>query len=194
MESPSIEELIRTYSPFAYKFIRRITNGDEALTADILQESFIKCWRNKACFDTTKSSLKTWVLTICYRTALDHIRKNNTRRRYETAESNRSSQDTSTPTHSESTDSKSLDSEFQDLSPLPDTLFELSERKELIEKAVASLRTEYKTVIVLHHEANLTFTEMSEITGISSNTLKSQYRRSLEELRTILIGYGIKNS
>lgn len=174
-----IEEVVREYSPSIYRFILRMTR-DEVLTADIVQETFIKCWQKSAHFDPEKASFKTWIFTIAYRTALDQIRKNSTREKYETLESSYLKQpDTSID---EDVRFSTIDEIFKDLSPLPDELFEKSEVKYIVEKAVNSLRPEYRSVISLHHELGLSFSEIAKVTNTSANTLKSQYRRALQEL------------
>lgn len=187
----SIEELVHVYSPAVYRFAKRLTKN-ESLASDILQESFIKCWQQSARFDPNKSSVETWIFTITYRTAIDHLRKKSVRAKYEINEgdllpelgSNKTGTQrrTENNTTAEQND-QDIDSIFRDLSPLPHELFESTERKEILEKTVSELRPEYRTVISLYHEADMTFKEISEITGISGNTLKSHYRRALQELR-----------
>jgi RNA polymerase sigma-70 factor (ECF subfamily) len=41
---------------------------------DILQDSFLKIWRNAARFDSGRASAMTWMSTIVRNTAIDHLR------------------------------------------------------------------------------------------------------------------------
>ena len=63
-------------------------------------------------------------------------------------------------------------------------------KKELeieVEKALSNLRPDFREIILLHHTNGLTFEEIGEVVAKPLNTVKSQYRRSLNTLRKILI-------
>ncbi len=49
------------------------------LIDDVMQNSYERAFRNIASFDG-RSSMKTWLSTICYRTAIDHVRYEGRRR------------------------------------------------------------------------------------------------------------------
>src|SRR3989344_2340755 len=71
----ALEELVRRYLPLIYSFSRRYSgNTDNA--SDIVQEVFIKAWKNLKIFDQNKS-FKTWIFTIAKNTALDWLKKKN---------------------------------------------------------------------------------------------------------------------
>lgn len=48
---------------------------DEDLAQDVLQETFIKVWKNIASYDDTKGSFFTWMLQITRNTSIDALRK-----------------------------------------------------------------------------------------------------------------------
>ncbi len=50
---------------------------DEAMAEDVLQESFIKVWKNAKKYDATKAKLFTWLYRIARNTAIDKIRSRN---------------------------------------------------------------------------------------------------------------------
>jgi len=71
----SQEILYRRYARAMYNLCR-IYESDRENAKDILQEAFIKIFRNIGSFDST-GSLKSWMKKIITNTAIDHYRKNN---------------------------------------------------------------------------------------------------------------------
>ena len=65
--------LINRYTPLLYNFVARLAGRESA--PDIVQEIFIKVWKNIRKFDIEKASFKTWVFTIAKNTATDFLRK-----------------------------------------------------------------------------------------------------------------------
>jgi RNA polymerase sigma factor (sigma-70 family) len=70
----SQEMLYRRYAKAMYNLCL-IYESDRDNAKDILQEAFIKIFRNMESFDT-KGSLKGWMKKIITNTAIDHFRKN----------------------------------------------------------------------------------------------------------------------
>ncbi|WP_086477994.1 MULTISPECIES: RNA polymerase sigma factor [Arenibacter] len=58
----------------AFKVVR-----NEALAEDVLQESFLKIWRNSDSYDPSKAKLFTWLFRITRNTAIDKLRSVNTK-------------------------------------------------------------------------------------------------------------------
>ena len=72
-ERNSVGILYDKYSPFLYGIIHRIVHGDE-IAEDVLQEAFVKIWKNIASYDSSKAKLITWMANICRNLAIDKIR------------------------------------------------------------------------------------------------------------------------
>lgn len=49
--------------------------SDEAIAQDVLQDTFIKVWKNIRMYDDTKGSFFTWMLNIARNTSIDALRK-----------------------------------------------------------------------------------------------------------------------
>ena len=58
----------------AHKVVR-----DEELAQDVLQESFVKIWKNSDSYDASKAKLFTWLFRITRNTAIDKLRSANTK-------------------------------------------------------------------------------------------------------------------
>ena len=174
----AFDGLVNRYSQATYRLIvQTVGNKDEA--HDIVQETFIKVWKNIKKFDQ-KRNLKTWIFTIAKRTAIDYLR-----RRKNVAFSSIDSGETDT----------SFDDNIPDDGLLANEIFEKNEDIELIKKALNSISLENKMIILLHHGEEMTFDEISIVLEKPMNTIKSQYRRTLIGLRKFLINQNtVKNA
>src|SRR5580698_6338138 len=72
-DGDSFAALVDRYMPMVYKFTYRYV-GNADMANDIVQDVFIKVWKNIHKFDQ-KKNFKTWLLTIAKNTALDAVKK-----------------------------------------------------------------------------------------------------------------------
>jgi RNA polymerase sigma-70 factor (ECF subfamily) len=68
------ELLFRNYCSSLLAVSRTYTRNEED-AIEILQDSFLKIFKQIACFDSDESSIYTWMRTIVVRTAIDHLMK-----------------------------------------------------------------------------------------------------------------------
>jgi len=66
--------LYQRYEPELLRYIRRISGMDEEEARDILQESFIKIWRNLNEYDSGLK-LSSWLYRIVHNETVSHLRK-----------------------------------------------------------------------------------------------------------------------
>jgi RNA polymerase sigma-70 factor, ECF subfamily len=69
----ALSYLYDNYSNALFGVIDRILQSEE-VSNDVLQESFVKIWRNIDGYSREKGSLFTWMLNICRNTAIDETR------------------------------------------------------------------------------------------------------------------------
>lgn len=69
----ALEYLYDNYSAALFGVVIRITRNEE-LSRDLLQECFIKIWRFRKKFDSSKGSIYTWMLNLTRNTCIDYIR------------------------------------------------------------------------------------------------------------------------
>jgi RNA polymerase sigma-70 factor (ECF subfamily) len=62
------------YSSALYGVILRMC-GDQDMAQDLLQESFIKIWKNIGSYDSQKGKFYTWAYRIAKNTTLNYLRK-----------------------------------------------------------------------------------------------------------------------
>lgn len=71
----ALYQLYDKYSGALFGVILRMCR-DESLAEDLLQETFLKIWRNIGSYDETKGKFYTWAYRIAKNTALNALRKN----------------------------------------------------------------------------------------------------------------------
>jgi len=159
--------LIDKYSPPLYNFTARLT--DEHNAPDIVQDTFIKAWKKIRAFDPSKASFKTWIFAIARNTAIDFLRKKKSLNFSELEE-----------------DGGSFSEQIPDENLIPAEALQKLEDSQLLNKLLEKLPLQYKTVLVLHYQEDMTFDEIGEILDKPPNTVKSHHHRAIAELRKLL--------
>ncbi|MDB5189967.1 MAG: sigW 1 [Parcubacteria group bacterium] len=166
-DEAAFERLVERHLTPLYAFIYRLCgNPDEA--KDLTQETFLKAWKNVRNFDQERS-FKTWLFAIARNTTFDYLRK---RKQILFSELD--------------TETESFESSLEDTLPLPEELFAQNESQQRVEQALLSLSPDYRSIVLLHDTDSLTFEAIAEIVGKPMNTVKSQYRRALLQMRAFL--------
>lgn len=166
-EETALDLLIKRYLKPVYGFAFHYV-GDDEVAADIAQDVFLKTWKNIKRFDQ-KRKFKTWIFEIAKNTALDHLKKK------KAVTFSKLSPDLGEGIQFEETLTEDL--------PLPDEILEEKMTRERLEAAIALLPPDYRAVLVLRYHDQLNFQEVAEVLGKPLNTIKSQYRRALVQLR-----------
>ncbi|MEL7021235.1 MAG: sigma-70 family RNA polymerase sigma factor, partial [Bacteroidota bacterium] len=61
------------YGAALYGVVTKIVKSD-TIAEDVMQDAFVKIWKNASTYDRTKGKLFTWLLNITRNTAIDRIR------------------------------------------------------------------------------------------------------------------------
>ena len=73
----AFDQLVVRYQSPVRRFFLHQTLGDEPLSDDLAQDTFIKAWRNIGSF-RAMSSFQTWLMRIAYNVFYDYVRSRNT--------------------------------------------------------------------------------------------------------------------
>lgn len=73
-DKKAFEYLYDNYSPALLGITLKIVKDPEVAN-DVLQESFLKIWKNFQTYDSAKSSVFTWMLNVTRNHAIDTLRK-----------------------------------------------------------------------------------------------------------------------
>lgn len=171
---PAFRELLTRYERPVFSLIYRMVR-DRTLAEDLSQEGFIRAFN---AIGTYKTSYKfsNWILKIANNHTIDHLRK----RRLETVSIDGSPH---ARTADEVTQSQVV------VASTDETPAEYVEHRELgsqIEQAIAGLREEYRTVIVLRHVEGYAYDEIADIMDLPLGTVKTYLHRARGELRKSL--------
>jgi RNA polymerase sigma-70 factor (ECF subfamily) len=171
-EEKAYEQLIQRFQTPVYNLAWRLLN-DPADASDVVQEVFLKVFRNVASF-RRDSSLKTWVYRIAVNESNNRRRWLFRHRRGETA----------------------LDEGFEDSEgrekPLMDqgeTPFDFTMNREaqlLLEEGLAAMNPVFRASLVLREMEDMSYEEIAEILEVSLGTVKSRIMRGREALRRYL--------
>lgn len=155
----AFDALVRKYQASIRRLLLSLTTGDEALSDDLAQETFIKAY---TALDTYKNraSFGTWLYKIAYNVFYDYIRS-----RKETC----------------LMDEVSSEVEMVYNQTPADSCITAD-----IDEAMRLLRPEERTCVTLHLIEDLPLDKIVEITGMPIGTVKSHIARGKGKLVTYL--------
>jgi len=183
MVEPTDEELMRAVQagddaafPLLYRrYERRLLAflapyvGDPALAEDLLQETFLRVFRQRASYEP-RSAFRTWLFTIARNLALDQFRRRRSLRE-------------ATPPLGEGSRVGEDPERLPD--PAPDPLGVLAARDAVtaLRAALLELPEEDRAVILLSRLESLRYREIAEILGSTEGAGKVRAHRALLALR-----------
>ncbi len=157
----AFEYLYENYSGSLFQMIVSII-PDREIAKDVLQEVFIKIWRQVETYDAAKGRLFTWMLNITRNASIDKLRNKN----YKNTQKNR---------------------EFTE--DVYDAGGKVTINIDHIglRRMVHTLKDEWKEPLELSYFQGYTQDEISKILDLPIGTIKTRLRAALKELRKIMI-------
>jgi RNA polymerase sigma-70 factor (ECF subfamily) len=152
----AFDQLVRKYQSPVRRFFLNQTLGDEQLSDDLAQETFIKAYVNITKF-RGMSSFSTWLMRIAYNVFYDDVRSRKQTDDIDTSSAMRQS-------------SNSGDSNL----------------KMDIHAALALLKPDERTCITLQLIDGYPIDQISKITGMNENTVKSHLKRGKDKMANYL--------
>ena len=153
----AFDELVRKYQSPIRRFFLNQTCGDNELSDDLAQDTFIKAYTNIASFKNL-SNFSTWLYRIAYNVFYDYIRS-----RKETA----------------GLDAKEVDA--------MNSTEQINVGQQIdLYQSLKSLKEIERTCITLFHMEDVSIDKIAGITGIPVGTVKSHLSRGKEKLATYL--------
>ena len=155
--------LYGNYAAALYGVIMKVLNNNEEAAKDLLQEVFIKIWKNIASYDSAKGRLYTWMLNIARNSAIDVLRsaKYNNDKKISDIDNN---------VH--------IDSNVLSTSIKTDHFG--------LKKIVDGLKDEYRQIINLAYFNGYTQEEVAEELNIPIGTVKTRSRSALLQLKNLM--------
>ncbi|MFN3490065.1 MAG: RNA polymerase sigma factor [Emticicia sp.] len=157
--------LYSNYSGALFGVISKIIQSDDDAN-DLLQDTFLKIWRNIDNYDPSKGSIFTWMMNIARNLSIDRVRSADFR-------------DSSQNISMEQNIIYQVDSEHQ-------TVMDVDSIG--LRKVVDNLKPEYRQLIELVYYKGYTQAEVSEEYGIPLGTVKTRIKAAVGNLRAMLSG------
>ena len=152
-------QIVRDYSERLWWHVRRFVNSHEDAD-DLLQEIFLKVWAALPSF-RGESQLFTWVWRIATNETLNHLRKEKVRAALKFS---------------------SVDAEMERRIQA-DPYFKGTEAERELAKAVLKLPEKQRQVFIMRWWDDLSYEEISAITGTSVGALKASYHIAKEKIQ-----------
>ncbi len=153
----AFDSLVKKYQSPVRRFFLHQTLGDEELSDDLAQETFIKAYTHLASFKNL-SNFSTWLYRIAYNIFYDYIRTRKEKAGLEDWEMDISCR----------TEQKNIGTEMD------------------IYRGLSQLKEVERTCITLHYMEDLTVDKIADVTGMPSGTVKSHLSRGKEKLANFL--------
>lgn len=164
-EASALSELYDRFSGLLLALSRRIL-GDEAEAEEILQEVFLQVWNQAGRYDSSRSSVSTWLVLITRSRSIDRLRSRQVKAR--------------TLTH--------LKQENTGLHTSPEgpASVLLEDRRLRLRQEMGRLPEEQRHVLELAFYAGMTQSEIAGETGIPLGTVKTRTLLAMKKLRLAL--------
>ncbi len=155
--------LYDNYSSALYGVILKIVRTEE-IAADVLQDTFVKIWKNIQGYNRTKGTLFTWMLNVARNTAIDKIRSQD----FQNSQRN-----------------QDLDSTVEIIDGQANSQFDIDAIG--LKKVVENLRPEQRQMIDLLYFQGYTQAEVAEEFNIPLGTVKTRVKAAIVQLRQYFV-------
>ena len=165
----AFEILVQRYknplTNYVYRFI-----GDYEDCVDIVQETMVKVYRYKDSYSSV-AKFSTWIYTIAGNLARTEYQRRKKRNLF------------SINSYGENKD-ETFD--IPDESYRPDVIADSGIKDKIIQDALMKVSKAYREVVILRDIQEMSYEEISEITGLNVGTVKSRINRGRAQLQELL--------
>ncbi|HSM02966.1 MAG TPA: sigma-70 family RNA polymerase sigma factor [Acidimicrobiia bacterium] len=165
----ALEIAYRRHSPAVMGAAMTVTRDRDA-AEDVVQEVFLRLWRNPGRFDRDRGSLRTFLAIDGRGRALDLVRSRRSRRDREDREARLASSD-----HTAGTEEQAMQTVLS----------------AEIRQVLGRLRPAERDPIALAYFGGQSYREVARLLGVPEGTIKSRIRAGLERLAPMLEELGV---
>jgi RNA polymerase sigma-70 factor, ECF subfamily len=140
--------------------------GKRALAEDVVQEAFLSLWRSGARYDSTRGSVRTWVLGIVHHRAIDALRRGVAHDRGRVSD-------------------EGIEEQLEAVERTEQEVGRRDEARE-IRAALVGLPPEQSRVIELAYYGGFTHSEIAAMLEMPVGTIKGRMRLGLQKMRSQL--------
>lgn len=169
-DTEAFAALLRRYEKTVYRTCYLVTgNAEDA--EDLTQEVFLRVWSGIGNY-RGESKFFTWLYAVTKHVCADRVRKNSRTPKHISLTPPDGAEDVSAP--------EPRDTDRQNA---PDEAVCLRETQEAVRRAIASLKDEYRVIVLLRDIEGCSYEEIAAILGIEVGTVKSRLNRAREALK-----------
>ena len=179
-EDAAYDELVRTYNTPIFHVAYRML-GDSAEAADIVQDIFLKVFKNINGFKG-EAALKTWIYKIAFSEILNRMRWWRRRHRYSTLSLDEPHTNGDGPSNGDGF-------HLRDAGPTPEEALHTKEQEAGIQLALSKLSGDHRSIVVLRDIEGFAYGEIADVLGVSIGTVKSRLARARADLKQSLMRY-----
>ena len=150
-----------------YGVILKIVRSED-IAADVMQDSFVKIWKNIEGYSRSKGTLFTWILNVARNTAIDRIRS----QEFQNSQRN-----------------QDIDSSINFIDNQESSQFDVDAIG--LKKVVEHLRPEHQQMIELLYFKGYTQAEVADEFGIPLGTVKTRVKAAIVQLRQYFVQFGL---
>jgi RNA polymerase sigma-70 factor (ECF subfamily) len=165
----AFEILVQRYKNPLTNYVFRFI-GDYEVCMDIVQETMIKVFRYKDSYSSV-AKFSTWIYTIAGNLARTEYQR---RKRKKALSINSYGEE------------KDETFDIPDDTYRPDIITDSGIKDKIIQDALQKISKSYREVVILRDIQELSYEEISEITGLNIGTVKSRINRGRAELQVML--------
>ena len=136
--------------------------GDRQAAEDLVQDTFLKVWRNASSYRAERGSVRTWVLSIVHNRGIDQLRSLASRRR---------TQDKVEASAPRSQPSEAFAETWR------------NSQRDQVREALNTLPPEQLKILELAYFSGYTHVEISELLSLPLGTVKGRMRLGLKKIR-----------
>ncbi|MEQ9265622.1 MAG: sigma-70 family RNA polymerase sigma factor [Balneolaceae bacterium] len=169
----AFNELVRRYTDRLHNFLYRYTHNHQDCE-DLVQETFLRVHKSKHSYERI-AKFSTWMYTIALNLAKSLFKKKQRMQKVSI--------------HKDEGNPDDFEMLIEDKNILADE--ELHQKLSIIqlEKALTELPKEFRDVIVYRDLQQLSYDEISEITGVAMGTVKSRINRGRAQIQQLIKNY-----
>ena len=157
-EEGALNEIYDQFASFVYGLALRVI-GDARAAEDVSQDVFVTVWERPDAFDPDRGSLRTWLGTLAHRRAVDHVRREEARKR-------RAIKDAARP----------------ETTPDVEEMAMALVTAERVRSALATLPDDQQRAIQLAYFGGMTYRQVAEVLDIPEGTAKSRLRLGMRRI------------